>query len=905
MALRSARKLRGGLIALSIALPGLYAVSAGIAIVQDYRSTIKQAESDMRNIAATLHEHAMRSFGEADTRLRVAMAEIERRGLAPVPADERALHDILVAAGGDSPLAGSAGVMAPDGEIRASAYAYPSVPADGRDRDYYAWLSTHRERGMYLSRSVRSRSNAKWVVPVARRIDNPDGSLKMIVNFGVDMAYFDRFYRSLRLGESSRLVLVRRDGWVITETPLSTGVMDRNLASTWPFRVLGHAPVGVYETERSTIDGTARVVGYASLAQSPIVAVASIGRDEVLQPWVTRSLQFAGLGALSTVLLLALLRFLWLRLTDLEAVQGGLARRNEELDTARRRFQELVDGIDGIVWEAALPDFRFTYVSGNAAAISGYPAEQWMAEPQFWRERLCTTPDGKRSEPMLNLGGPRLMKPLEHHLLAPDGRDIWLRSNIMLADSPTGGLHVRGVTTDITAHKESELQLFEAIHVDPLTRLPSRRALADHLEHALVLARHNRSVTAVVLVDVDNFSTVNNSLSHDLGDEVLVHVAQRLKDCLEPGDMLARMGEDEFAIVVEDEDRVGMKVEQLAERIQAALERAIPIDGRKLYLTVSMGFALSPQDGRDCQTLLRNADTALYRVKAAGRNGWQFFDSSMARQVEHRLDMETALRHAIEHDEFRLEYQPQRSLEEGSIVGAEALLRWNRPGVGMVPPQEFIRMAEESGFIVGLGNWVLTAACCQAADWRAAGLHLRMGVNVSVVQLQQPDFIEQVRRALAVSGLPAHFLEIEITEGAVVSDILDALDKLHQLKAMGVELAVDDFGTGYSSLSYLKQMPVDRLKIDQSFVRDIPHNADDCAIVRAILAMAANLKLDVIAEGVETQEQLEFLRAEGCQEIQGFLLSPPVSPDHFVTQFLAACRAGTRRLSPVLRFESP
>ncbi|MFC0252200.1 hypothetical protein [Massilia consociata] len=310
MALRSVRKLRRGLVVLAIALPALYAVSATIAIVRDHRSTIGQAESDMRNIAAALHEHAMRTFGEADTRLRVAIAEIERRELRPTPADQGALHDILVRAGSHSPLAGSMGVMAPDGWIHASAAAYPMRPTDGRDRDYYIYLTSHQGRGMYVSRPVSSRLSGRWVIPVARRVDHPDGSLKMIVNFGVDMEYFDHFYRSLRLGESGRLLLVRRDGWVIVETPLTQGVVDRNLGSTPPFLALKHVSLGAYQTERSALDGTARLVGHASLARSPVIAVASIARDEVLQPWVVRSWQFAGLGALSTILLLGLLRFL-------------------------------------------------------------------------------------------------------------------------------------------------------------------------------------------------------------------------------------------------------------------------------------------------------------------------------------------------------------------------------------------------------------------------------------------------------------------------------------------------------------------------------------------------------------------------------------------------------------------
>jgi EAL domain-containing protein (putative c-di-GMP-specific phosphodiesterase class I) len=301
---------------------------------------------------------------------------------------------------------------------------------------------------------------------------------------------------------------------------------------------------------------------------------------------------------------------------------------------------------------------------------------------------------------------------------------------------------------------------------------------------------------------------------------------------------------------------------------------------------------LFPQDGLDYHDLVRNADTALYRAKAAGRNGWQFFDRSMARQVEYRLDMENAIRRAIDREEFRLYYQPQSSLHDGSIIGAEALIRWERAGQGTVSPHEFIPLAEEGGFIVALGKWVLKTACCQAAEWNRAGLPLRIAVNVSVLQLQQADFVSQIRHALVQSGLPAGRLELEITEGAVVANVAEALDKLREIKLMGVEIAVDDFGTGYSSLSYLKQMPVDRLKVDQSFVRDIPYCADDCAIVRAILAMAANLNLQVIAEGVESEEQREFLRKEGCQEMQGYLLSPAVSADSFALRFLTPAVPG-------------
>lgn len=894
----SIRKLRRGLLVLAITLPALYVLLAGIAIMRDYRSTIHLAESEVRNISATLSEHAMRTIGEADTRLLDAIADVERRGLS-LTANEREIHELLVAQVQRMPQTGTFSAIDASGWMRASATKYPLDPVDSSDREYYRYHSRHFDPELRVSRPIQSRATGKWTIPLTRRVNNADGSMKMILGFGLDMDYFDRFYRTLSLGDDGRLLLVRSDGWIIMESPFTERVINLNMADSSLFNRVRAQPTGVNHVERNSVDDTSRILGYAGRSQFPIVAVASMSREYVLQPWFQRAIYIGIIGLLSIAIFLVLLRFLWQRMTELGAVQADLARQNAALaesnatvSASRQRYQELVDGIDGIVWEADLPEFNFTYVSGNAAAISGYRADEWVANPRFWHETLSIGADGKSIVPTFATEGLALFKPLEHQVKTPDGRDIWLRSNVMLVGVGQSRLHLRGVTVDVTKQKISETQLYQAMNVDPLTKLPNRRALLQRMTHAFAIATHDEVPAAIILIDVDNFNTFNDSLGHERGDELLCLLAKKLSACLGEMDTLARIGGDEFIALMEGIDRSAVKVEYLAERIRKALGEPIVVAEREVYITVSMGIALFPQDGHDDQQLMRNADTALYRAKAAGRNGWQFFDSSMARRVERRLDVETGLRKALDRNEFFLQFQPQRSLVSGKIVGAEALIRWDRPGIGMVPTIEFVPVAEESGLIISVGAWVLNAACKQAVMWKQEkGLAVRIAVNVAVLQLQQADFVNQVREALERSGLPPNQLELEITESSLVKDMFDVVEKLHQIKAMGVELAVDDFGTGYSSLSYLKQLPFDRLKIDQSFVRDIPHNPDDCAIVKTIIAMARNLRLGVIAEGVESQEQLDFLQSEGCDEIQGFILSPPVSPDTFAHRFLMTAPA--------------
>lgn len=880
-------RMRRGLIAIAIIFPGLYLLFAIVSVLQNYRTTMDRAESDVRNISATLNEHAMRSIGEADTRLQGAIADIERRGLSIPGPEDIEIHGILKWHARQLPQAITLYAIDAKGIIRAAGTSYPMQPLDISARSYYQHHVSHADPDLLISNPVKSRANGKWAITLTRRISQPDGSLKMIVGLAIDLDYFNSFYRTLRMGEQSRLLLVRQDGWVLMETPLTEQVMDMNMANTRLFEQLRQAPAGAFRTDRGALDGMARIVGYASSTQYPLIATASMTQDYVLTPWRRQTWQIALIGIVSIAMLYAMIALLWRRLNELVTIQEGLTGKNQDLLKSERRYHELVDGIDGIVWEADLPDFRFTYVSGNAGALSGYSAQEWMADPRFWQEKLSTSPDGQGMDAFLAINShTTVLQPVEHHLFTPAGKEIWLRSNIRLAGAAGEALRLRGVTVDITGQRISEKRLYQMTHFDPLTKLPNRQTLTDRIEHALVIAARNNAWLAVMLIDMDQFKTINDGLGHEMGDQVLCSVAQRIQACLGPTDTLARIGGDEFVVLLEriDDDLVG--IEQLAEHIAKSVGEPIALDGKELYIGISMGISLYPQDGADCETLMRNADTALYRAKAAGRNCWRFFDESMARHVAKRLEIESALRRAIEREELLLYFQPQHALESGRVVGVEALVRWSRPGTGIVPPLEFIPVAEESGLILPIGTWVLETACKQAVAWIAEhNLPLRMAVNVAAKQIHHKDFVEQVRRVLDETGLPPDLLELEITESSIVENIEETVSKLHQIKALGVTVAVDDFGTGYSSLSYLKELPIDRLKIDRSFITDIPVNANDCAIARTIIAMARNLGLAVIAEGVESQEQVDFLRAEKCDEIQGYLLSPPIPADKLISRY--------------------
>ncbi|WP_236685579.1 sensor domain-containing protein [Geobacter pickeringii] len=439
-----------------------------------------------------------------------------------------------------------------------------------------------------------------------------------------------------------------------------------------------------------------------------------------------------------------------------------------------------------------------------------------------------------------------------------------------------------GVMNDITEHRRYEEQLvYQATH-DPLTGLPNRNLLQDRLAQALALeAFRRRTPLCVMFLDLDNFKKVNDTLGHTVGDMLLKAVANRLRNCVRGGDTVARLGGDEFIVVLPNVREV-QDVVIVAKKILDVFATPLQLMGHEIYITASIGIAIFPTDGETVDALLKNADAAMYHAKEQGKNNYQFYSEEMNTRVFERLALETSLHRAVKQQEFLLHYQPRVDLRTGRVSGVEALVRWNHPEMGLVSPARFIPLAEETGLIVPLGEWVLRTACSQNRLWQEAGLPpLRVAVNLSARQFRQENLIEMVAAVLADTGLDPRWLELELTESLVMQQAERSADVLRQLAAMGIEVAIDDFGTGYSSLSYLKRFPIGNLKIDQSFVRDLCRDADDATLVRTIITMAHGLGMKTIAEGVETLEQMDFLCRHGCEEMQGYYFSRPVSAEDF------------------------
>jgi diguanylate cyclase (GGDEF)-like protein/PAS domain S-box-containing protein len=443
--------------------------------------------------------------------------------------------------------------------------------------------------------------------------------------------------------------------------------------------------------------------------------------------------------------------------------------------------------------------------------------------------------------------------------------------------------HYLAVKQDISDRKQAEAEIHSLAYFDPLTGLPNRRLLMDRLGQALLAAKRSQNFGALMILDLDNFKTLNDTRGHDIGDQWLNEVARRLVGNVREEDTVSRLGGDEYVALLEnlgqDEASAALLAEKIADKVRLSICQPHALNGQEnqYEATASIGIALFGKDDHSSELLLKQADVALYQAKDAGRNATRFFNPTMQAAIDARSELENALRQALSRNELQLYYQPQLD-QQGRVIGAEALLRWPRPGVGLVSPGQFIPVAEESGLIIGIGEWVVHTACAQLIAWstQAHTRHLKLAINVSARQFHQADFVKQIATCLNRSGIDPALMKLELTESVVLDNVDDVIRRMQEMKALGISFSLDDFGTGYSSLSYLKRLPLGQLKIDQSFVRDLSDDPNDAAIVRAILAMSGSLGIEVIAEGVETEAQYRYLLDNGCTGFQGYLFGRPM-----------------------------
>jgi diguanylate cyclase (GGDEF)-like protein len=762
-----------------------------------------------------------------------------------------------------------------EGRLINTSAGWPTPPVNAADRPYFKTFKSDPQAPAVLIEPVFSRITGIWTTVIARKVTGANGEFIGAIGRGIESANFEKFFATAALGPNSAIAIHLRDGTLLARHPHIAEIIGKNFKSgpAVQQRVF-EQPVSTSRLT-SPLDGKDRLISSRALTDFPMVIVASTTTEAALADWREQIAMLVTVAGAS-VLAIAALLFLVVRKLSQQHRQSQrrLTLEKQRLDTA---VNHMTQGL-------LLFDSSQHLVICNQRYIEMYGLSTDIIKPGCSFREVVTHRKATGSfTGNVDLYVDRVLRDISTRnamvIDTPDGRTIQI-VNEPLADGGWVATH-----EDITERRQVEERITHLAHYDALTDLPNRALFHEQIKQELPHAKPDRQL-AVLYIDIDEFKSVNDSLGHLIGDELLKAVAQSLRGCVRETDFVARLGGDEFAIV-----QTGVRgpddVNNLVDRIYSAIRTPYDCLGHQVSTDASIGIAQAPRDGIDLDQILKNADLAMYAAKAAGRRTHRFFRPVMDAQVRARRQLEMDLRQAIADGGFEVYYQPCLSLQDDTITGCEALVRWRHPERGMISPADFVPIAEDTGLINQLGEWVLSTACMEAAKWPD---HVKLAVNVSPVQFKSSTLALKVIAALAASGLPAARLELEITEAVLIRDDDAALAILHQLRAIGVRIALDDFGTGYSSLSYLKRFPFDKIKIDRCFVSDIAEPDGSAGIVRAVVNIAAERDMMTTAEGVETAEQQRILRELGCSEMQGYLFSPP-KPAEAVRAMLLEHRA--------------
>jgi len=855
--------IRGGPIRWLI-LGGAFLIAAitiGTTIIAgNFRErALNSSERELENTVLLLARHFDQQLEDFEVIQKDLIAYMRSSGIASREDYKRRMsgqdiHLMLKAKLGALSYVGGVNIFDADGVLINASASWPVPEVRVADRSYFKVFKSDPRSPDMLIEPVYSRITGLWTTVIARRMTGPTGEFLGAVGRGIEPANFEKFFASLALGEGAAISMYHRDGTLLARYPHVDAMIGQNFkAGPVHQQVLAKSDHGTVRII-SPIDGQDRLASARTLRNFPISVVATTTIPSALADWreqIRFLIAVAGLSvlAISTLLFLVVRRLSQQHQLEKQRLDTAINNMTQgllmfdsshRLVVANQRYVEMF----GVSTEVVKPGCTLQDLLNHRKEIGSFKGDV---------DAYCATLFGKMAQGEI----------FQTILETADGGSI----QVSYRPLPRGGW----VTTleDITERRRVEDRITHLAHYDALTDLPNRALFHEQLKRELARIAPGEQL-AVLYIDIDEFKSVNDTLGHLIGDELLKSVAVSLGRCVRDTDFVARLGGDEFAIV-QTGIRTADDVTGLVTRVLDTIREPYECLGHQVTTDASIGIALAPQHGADLDQILKNADLAMYAAKSAGRRTYRFFEPEMDARARARHILEMDLRQAISDGAFEVHYQPCISLQDNKITSCEALLRWRHSERGMISPAEFIPIAEETGLINQLGEWVLTTACAEATTWPD---HIKLAVNVSPVQFKSGTLALKIVAALAASGLPASRLELEITEAVLIRDDEAALAVLHQLRAIGVGIALDDFGTGYSSLSYLQRFPFDKIKIDRCFVNDIAEPDGSSCIVQAVVNIAAARQMTTTAEGVETQQQRELLRALGCAEMQGYLFSP-------------------------------